>query len=346
MKNDVNTGKFESPDVIMILAGTNDCLQNKPLGDINSTFSTTSLGSDVTKLTNLAQSVRFTIEEIQNSFPNAKIILCTPLAPGNANSYTQMLKVRDILIQCANILNLDIIDQTFKSGVVWYKEAQKNKYYQGDRIHLNSLGGKLVANFIYRELLSLPYFYQETLKSVTLNFINSDNDNNDNSNDNNNKPETNYFRDKLLGTTRVGVWENAVMIPDQIIPSGSRLISFKCNAHSAGTAYLSAFIRGESTFTPVYVKKISFIPGENTFDLDYTATSDIYFGWKTERRGFLGMDLSTIGKDVMSINGQHYHQYWGIHGSTIIPVVDTPLSNCFVESGNDGITFDCMLITK
>lgn len=168
LKNDVTNGTVNIPDIIMILAGTNDALQSKTLGNVNTTFSTSSQGTDVTQLTTLAQSVRYVCDEIYNTYPNCKIIICTPLPIGTTSGYPKSVEVRDMLISCANMLNLDIIDQTYKSGIVWYREAQSNKYYRGDGVHLNDLGGELIANFIYKELLSLPCFYEKTVKSINL----------------------------------------------------------------------------------------------------------------------------------------------------------------------------------
>ena len=168
LKNDVNNGTVNTPDVIMILAGTNDALQSNALGDINTAFSSSSQGADVTQLTTLAQSVRYVCDEIYNTYPNCKIIICTPLPIGTASSYPKSVEVRNMLISCANVLNLDIIDQTYKSGIVWYREAQSNIYYRGDGVHLNDLGGELIANFIYKELLNLPCFYEKTVKSINL----------------------------------------------------------------------------------------------------------------------------------------------------------------------------------
>lgn len=171
LKNDVNNGTVNTPDVIMILAGTNDALQSIALGDINTTFSSSSQGTDITQLTTLAQSVRYVCDDIYKTYPNCKIIICTPLPIGTASGYPKSVEVRNMLISCANVLNLDIIDQTYRSGIVWYREAQSNIYYRGDGVHLNDLGGELIANFIYKELLNLPCFYEKTVKSINLSTV-------------------------------------------------------------------------------------------------------------------------------------------------------------------------------
>lgn len=164
LKNDIDNGTVNIPDVLMILAGTNDAIRGASLGD-TSAFTSTSQGTDVTTLTTLTQSVRYVCDEIYNNYPNCKIIIFTPLPI--ASAYTSGVNVRNKLIECSNILGLDCIDQTYKSGIVWYREVNQNIYLR-DKIHLNELGGELVANFIYKELLNLPCFYEKTVKSINL----------------------------------------------------------------------------------------------------------------------------------------------------------------------------------
>ena len=153
-----------------------------------------------------------------------------------------------------------------------------------------------------------------------------------------------YFRNELLGTCTQGVWEDAVQIPDQVIPSGSKLKQFKCNAFADnGTAYLAAFTKNDSTFTPVYVKQVTFNKGENTFDLDYTCEQDIYFGWKTTIRNFIGMDLSTM--NGTPVGNQQYNRYWSRTNYSYVPEIGVPVNN-LVNTNNKGIGFDCLLVVE
>ena len=157
-----------------------------------------------------------------------------------------------------------------------------------------------------------------------------------------------YFRNELLGTCTQGIWEDSVQIPDQVIPSGSKLKQFKCNAFANdGTAYLAAFTKNGSTFTPVYVKQVTFNKGENTFDLDYTCEQDIYFGWKTAVRQFIGMDLSTI--NGTPAGSQQYSKYWSWQtnntNSSYVPEIGVPV-NDLIDTNNKGIGFDCLLVVE
>ena len=160
LKNDVDNGKVSTPDLILILAGTNDAIQNLNLGDIDTAFSSSTITStDIKTLTNLAQSVRYCCDVIHNEYPSCKIVLFTPLPLGSKSHQDTIFLVRDTIFKCAEYLGLYAIDQC-KCGFTWYREASGSEYYAGDGTHLSDLGGTYVADFIYKELMSLPILYQ------------------------------------------------------------------------------------------------------------------------------------------------------------------------------------------
>ena len=142
------------------MAGTNDAIQNLDLGDIDTAFSSSTITStDIKTLTNLAQSVRYCCDVIHNEYPSCKIVLFTPLPLGSKGYQDKIFLVRDTIFKCAEYLGLYAIDQC-KCGFTWYREASGSEYYAGDGTHLSDLGGTYVANFIYKELMSLPILYQ------------------------------------------------------------------------------------------------------------------------------------------------------------------------------------------
>ena len=415
MKNDIDKGTITEPDCIVILAGTNDALQSKTLGDVNTVFNGAVQSNDITTLTNLCASIRYVCELIMNTYPRCQIILCTPLQAKELNTTTTAKSVGDTIKQCASIMGCKVIDQWSNSGIYQYKEKTNNVHMR-DNVHLNDIGGQDVAKFLAREFynkINLRYVNasQEpvapaiTLKSISATFnqgstavytstsldelksmltvIATYSDNStqaitdyelsgtltvgtsiitvtkggltatfdvivsESTSGGEDTPTTvTYFRNELLGTCTNGVWEDTVQIPDQVIPSGSKLKQFKCNAFADnGTAYLAAFTKNNSDFTPVYVKQVTFNKGENTFDLDYTCEQDIYFGWKTAIRGFVGMDLSTL--NGTPVGSQQYRQYWSLSPSNVnyIPEIGVPANN-LINTNNKGITFDCLLVVE
>ena len=417
MKNDIDKGTITEPDCIVILAGTNDALQGKTLGDVNTVFNGAAQSDDISTLTNLCASIRYVCELIMNTYPRCQIILCTPLQAKELNTTTAAKSVGDTIKQCASIMGCKVIDQWSNSGIYQYKEKTNNVHMR-DNVHLNDIGGQDVAKFLAREFynkINLRYVNasQEpvapaiTLKSISATFNQgstavytstsldelksmltvivtySDNSTqaitdyelsgtltvgtstitvtkggltatfdvivSESTSGGENTPTTvTYFRNELLGTCTQGVWEDTVQIPDQVIPSGSKLKQFKCNAFTDnGTAYLAAFTKNDSVFTPVYVKQVTFNKGENTFDLDYICEQDIYFGWKTAVRNFVGMDLSTI--NGTPVGSQQYSKYWGWgHSNTnssYVPEIGVPINN-LIDTNNRGIGFDCLLVTE
>ena len=415
MKNDIDKGTITEPDCIVILAGTNDALQGKTLGDVNTVFNGAAQSDDIRTLTNLCASIRYVCELIMNTYPRCQIILCTPLQAKELNTTTAAKSVGDTIKQCASIMGCKVIDQWSNSGIYQYKEKTNNVHMR-DNVHLNNIGGQDVAKFLAREFynkINLRYVNasQEpvapaiTLKSISATFnqgstavytstsldelksmltvIATYSDNStqaitdyelsgtltvgtsiitvtkggltatfdvivsESTSGGEDTPTTvTYFRNELLGTCTNGVWEDTVQIPDQVIPSGSKLKQFKCNAFANnGTAYLAAFTKNNSDFTPVYVKQVTFNKGENTFDLDYTCEQDIYFGWKTTVRDFIGMDLSTL--NGTPAGSQQYNRYWSLSPSNVnyIPEIGVTINN-LINTNNKGIGFDCLLVVE
>ena len=150
MKVDVDSGAIEVPDCIIILGGTNDALYALTIGDKDAAFTGSILDADVKTLTNLYQSIRYVCETIKNEFPSTQIILCTPLQLGNSSN-NNVISVHDAIVDSARKMALKYIDQTYESGVYSYDEITGNVKLQGDNVHLSTLGGKLVAQFLGRE---------------------------------------------------------------------------------------------------------------------------------------------------------------------------------------------------
>ena len=417
MKNDIDKGTITEPDCIVILAGTNDALQDKTLGDVNTVFNGAAQSDDITTLTNLCASIRYVCELIMNTYPRCQIILCTPLQAKELNTTTAAKSVGDTIKQCASVMGCKVIDQWSNSGIYQYKEKTNNVHMR-DNVHLNDIGGQDVAKFLAREFYNKinlrhvnasqePVAPAITLKSISATFnqgntavytstsLNelksmltvtatySDNSTrtitdyelsgtltvgtstitvtkggltttfdvivSESTSGGEGTPTTvTYFRNELLGTCAQGVWEDSVQIPNQVIPSGSKLKQFKCNAFANnGTAYLAAFTKNNSDFTPVYVKQVTFNKGENTFNLDYTCEQDIYFGWKTVIRGFIGMDLSTI--NGTPAGSQQYSKYWSLKNDNLnpsyVPEIGVPVNN-LIDTNNEGIGFDCLLVVE
>ena len=497
MVEDINNGKIHSPDCIIILAGTNDAIQTKTIGEVDSVFNNSAQSTDVKTLTNLCASVRYVCELIMTNYPNAQIILATPLQMKDYNKTSQAILVRNAIISCANKMGIKIIDQTYESGIYAYTENVRPKFLS-DGVHLTAEGGKKVAQFLAREFynkININYYKEETEETITLSSISATFNQGSNKiyntdsldklknyltviatySDKSTKTITDYvlsgtltvgtstitvtysnktttfnvtvsevetpittytitnnltnvvtnnsstsvtkgnsyvatltansgytldnvtvtmagsditsscysdgsinisnvtgniiitasaiktstgaavkyFRDELVGNFPTGIWENKVMIPDQVIPAG-RYVSFECNVvgfnGGSGTAYLAAYkltktgtVNGDVKtgfgFTPVYVKQVTFKKGYNKFDLDYVSNEELYFGFKTANRFFIG--LNTNQSSATSTN-QQFTRYFNGCNSSYIPSVGAEITN-LNNNENVGMAFDCLL---
>ena len=497
MVEDINNRKIPSPDCIIILAGTNDAIQTKTIGDVNGVFNNSAQSTDVKTLTNLCASVRYVCELIMTNYPNAQIILATPLQMKDYNKTSQVILVRNAIISCANKMGIKTIDQTYESGIYAYTENVRPKFLS-DGVHLTAEGGKKVAQFLAREFynkININYYKEETEETITLSSISATFNQGSNKiyntdsldklknyltviatySDKSTKTITDYvlsgtltvgtstitvtysnktttfnvtvsevetpittytitnnltnvvtnnsstsvtkgnsyvatltansgytldnvtvtmagsditsscysdgsinisnvtgniiitasaiktstgaavkyFRDELVGNFPTGVWENKVMIPDQVIPAG-RYVSFECNVvgfnGGSGTAYLAAYkltktgtVNGDVKtgfgFTPVYVKQVTFKKGYNKFDLDYVSNEELYFGFKTANRFFIG--LNTNQSSATSTN-QQFTRYFNGCNSSYIPSVGAEITN-LNNNENVGMAFDCLL---
>lgn len=150
MVNDINNGKIDNPDCIIIFAGTNDALQNKTLGTpseiINSMYQT----GEITTFTNVSASIRYVVELIFKNYPKCQVILATPLQAKSKQSTAKIREVRDVIIECAKLLGVKVIDQTNESGIYQFREYTNNTYLKDD-VHLKPEGGDFVARFLARE---------------------------------------------------------------------------------------------------------------------------------------------------------------------------------------------------
>ena len=170
---DVNAGTIPSPDCIIILAGTNDAIQIKTIGEVDSVFNNSAQSTDVKTLTNLCASVRYVCELIMTNYPNAQIILATPLQMKDYNKTSQAILVRNAIISCANKMGIKTIDQTYESGIYAYAENVRPKFLS-DGVHLTAEGGKKVAQFLAREFynkININYYKEETEETITLSSI-------------------------------------------------------------------------------------------------------------------------------------------------------------------------------
>ena len=155
-------GTQVKPDLILIAAGTNDAWFEKKYRP--DTFSETaeqafsdlsgfSTSRKVSEIVSLAASVRYGCEMLMQNFPNAQIILLTPLQSTQVPR-GNIRKAGDIIEACAHYLSVGCIRQDFECSVYCVQEAvSKNNTYDGT--HTSEAGARRNGYYIANKVSSM-----------------------------------------------------------------------------------------------------------------------------------------------------------------------------------------------
>ena len=158
LKEAVESGRQMVPNLIMIMAGTNDAwfADKRP-----NAFSLTGVqaftrnqGSitrrRISTVLTLAESVRYGCEMLQKSFPKAKIVLLTPLQNTHTSSYKTKM-TGDIIETCGKRMNIDVI--RLDEGVCIDRDEElEQKHYTFDGVHTNEEGAKCVGAYVTKKI--------------------------------------------------------------------------------------------------------------------------------------------------------------------------------------------------
>ena len=152
--NKVDNAEFPIPDIVFILAGTNDYSRDK--GDISDTF--VNFTGDITQsepgeITDLVKGIRYSCETILNNFPDVQLILATPLQRGLAHNNT-IFEIGDLIKECGRRLSATVIDQGSECGIYGYYEYTGDKYLY-DNLHPNDKGNEKIGAFIATKLKNI-----------------------------------------------------------------------------------------------------------------------------------------------------------------------------------------------
>ena len=151
MMSDISAGNISAPDVVVILAGTND--YSRPMGDVNRVFdwsvSYSNLEPTDERLQTVAGAIRYVCELLVKSFPTIRIILASPILRRDDNGNTML--VRNTILECAKRMSIGIIDQTLESGFSPFNLPN----LLIDELHPNTDGGEVLARFLSGKIRSL-----------------------------------------------------------------------------------------------------------------------------------------------------------------------------------------------
>ena len=157
----VDSGHQPLPSLIVILAGTNDAWFVKARPEAltmaaQEAFEAALTVADSTAamMTTLALAVRYGCERLRGRFPEARIVLLTPMesvAAGAAN----IARAGDIIADCGQRLGLDVIRLDRESGISAAEERTKHRYTT-DGTHTNKAGAQRVGNLVARRIAARP----------------------------------------------------------------------------------------------------------------------------------------------------------------------------------------------
>lgn len=157
MKSKIDSGEIATPDVIAIYAGTNDqWYYPSRFGSVETAFAIDRdiISEDVTSILTTCDAIRYVVELIRNEYPNCQIILATPLQRG-IKDQSEIFDLRNLIVECANKLSCQVIDQTCESGIYGYSEYKEHKYLYDGTHTTNSgefNGAELVGKYNAKKL--------------------------------------------------------------------------------------------------------------------------------------------------------------------------------------------------
>lgn len=145
--SEVENGTYPAPDVFVFSMGTNDRI----LGTAASALSGKTL--DEVDVTTMAGGARWSIQTIQETYPDCRIFVCTPIQSGDVERNNLNLKKIEILREIAQALSVQVIDCYSNSGITEkFEVADGEGRYLRDGLHPDEKGQQLMGRYIAKEI--------------------------------------------------------------------------------------------------------------------------------------------------------------------------------------------------
>ena len=164
LKAAVKTGEQVTPNLIIIAAGTNDAwFQKRRPGVFDKSAAQAFSIQDkfitdrkVNTITSLTESIRYNCELLMQAFPDAQIILLTPMQAA-AVPTTEILRTADTIAECAKWLSVGLVRMDGGSSLYRPREKVKNKFTY-DGTHTNEAGARRNGRYVARQVAAMLYF--------------------------------------------------------------------------------------------------------------------------------------------------------------------------------------------
>jgi lysophospholipase L1-like esterase len=142
------TRDSKTPDIVLILLGTNDYGAGKGLGTWDEHSAIPSEGT----INQFSSAYALMLNKIKTALPNARIFCCTLLQRNFSfpDSTISLKQYNDVIKQMASIFGCDVID-TYACGISRYNIAS---YTVDGAVHPNAAGHALIAHKVFTELIA------------------------------------------------------------------------------------------------------------------------------------------------------------------------------------------------
>lgn len=144
-------GAYPTPDVAVILAGTNDIART--LGTPSTVFNGSTQNVDPATHTDIASAFRFCIDLLYATYPTIKIIVATPI-PRASLKDTATPQRAEIIRECASYCGCEVLDQYNEAGFYDYHEWNTHTKISADNIHPTDLGNQILGEFNANRLIA------------------------------------------------------------------------------------------------------------------------------------------------------------------------------------------------
>ena len=153
-----NIGDYDTPDIIIISASTNDDIpETESIEEQFTNNNTEYVDISSCNLQTYEGAMRWSFEKLKEVYPSSEIIFCTPIQSATSNRpYSTQKQKRDRIIQVCERLSTYYIDAFTKSGIYSRYEVEGGEgKYLTDGLHPNETGGNVLAKCYYKELLNI-----------------------------------------------------------------------------------------------------------------------------------------------------------------------------------------------
>ncbi|NPD91941.1 SGNH/GDSL hydrolase family protein [Xylanibacter muris] len=152
------------PQLIVISAGTNDAwfhgkrpgVFGKSVADVFAVSTGYITGRKVSSVLSLAESVRYGCELLIEAFPDAQIVMLTPIQSAKVPA-DMIRKAGDVIEECGRMMGINVIRQDY-GGAVYGVRGTNVRRTTGDGVHTSEYGARRNGYYIANMIAPMLHF--------------------------------------------------------------------------------------------------------------------------------------------------------------------------------------------